>query len=161
MCTMAAPAVAAATAAAAICSGVMGQCGLLVTLVSSPVMAQVMKTSWFMTMPAAGKYYGVDNIIMGDTAASRGMLRQRARWRSCCPRRIFMQTQMLIGGRLLAGEGPVEQVLDAASGLGLASVASASAPQVDAAVAAAEAAFDGWAHTCPKDRAALLLKIAD
>jgi hypothetical protein len=46
-------------------------------LVSSPVMAQVMKTSWFMTMPAAGKYYGVDNIITGDTAASRGMLQQR------------------------------------------------------------------------------------
>src|ERR1700684_1437248 len=85
MCTMAAPAVAAATAAAAICSGVIGQCGLLVTLVSSPVMAQVMKTSWFMTMPAAGKYYDVDNIIMGDTAASRGMLRRRARWRSYRP----------------------------------------------------------------------------
>jgi hypothetical protein len=37
-----------------------------------------MKTSWFMTMPATGKYYGVNNIIMGDTAASRGMLQQRA-----------------------------------------------------------------------------------
>jgi hypothetical protein len=58
---------AAATAAAAICSGVIGQCGLLVTLVSSPVMAQVMKTSWFMAAldgipqacdAAAGKYYG-------------------------------------------------------------------------------------------------------
>jgi aminobutyraldehyde dehydrogenase len=68
-----------------------------------------------------------------------------------------MQTQLLIGGRLLAGEGPVQQVLDAASGAELASVASASAAQVDAAVAAA----DGWAQTCPKDRAALLLKIAD
>ena len=72
-----------------------------------------------------------------------------------------MQTQLLIGGRLLAGEGPVQQVLDAASGAELASVASASAAQVDAAVAAAEGAGDGWAQTCPKDRAALLLKIAD
>jgi aminobutyraldehyde dehydrogenase len=72
-----------------------------------------------------------------------------------------MQTQMLIGGRLLAGEAAAEQVLDAASGLGLASVASASAAQVDAAVAAAERATDGWAQTSPKDRAALLLKIAD
>jgi len=35
-------------AAAAICSGVIGQCGLLVSLVSSPVMAQVMMTSEFM-----------------------------------------------------------------------------------------------------------------
>jgi len=72
-----------------------------------------------------------------------------------------MQTQMLIGGRLLAGEAAPEQVLDAASGLGLASVASASAAQVDAAVAAADRATDGWAQTSPKDRAALLLKIAD
>jgi aminobutyraldehyde dehydrogenase len=72
-----------------------------------------------------------------------------------------MQTQLLIGGRLLAGEGPVQQVLDAASGAELASVASASVAQVDAAVAAAEGAGDGWAQTVPKDRAALLLKIAD
>jgi aminobutyraldehyde dehydrogenase len=72
-----------------------------------------------------------------------------------------MQTQMLIGGRLLAGEGPVDQVLDAASGAAIASVAGASVAQVDAAVAAAEHAFEGWAQTCPKDRAALLLKIAD
>src|ERR1700687_5315254 len=84
---MAAPPVAASTAAAAICSGVIGQWGLLVTLVSSPVMAQVMKTSWFMTAldwiaqaskPAAGKYYEVNNIIMHDIAASRAMLRGRA-----------------------------------------------------------------------------------
>ncbi|HEX2791048.1 MAG TPA: gamma-aminobutyraldehyde dehydrogenase [Steroidobacteraceae bacterium] len=72
-----------------------------------------------------------------------------------------MQTQLLIGGRLLAGEGPVQQVLDAATGSVLATVASASAPQVDAAVAAAEQAFDGWAQSAPRDRAALLLKIAD
>ncbi len=72
-----------------------------------------------------------------------------------------MQTQMLIGGRLLAGEGPAQQVLDAASGAQLASVPSASVAQVDAAVAAAEQAFDGWAQTSPKDRCALLLKIAD
>jgi aminobutyraldehyde dehydrogenase len=72
-----------------------------------------------------------------------------------------MQTQLLIGGRLLAGEGPMQQVLDAASGAEVARVASASVAQVDAAVAAAEGAADGWAQTCPKDRAALLLKIAD
>jgi aminobutyraldehyde dehydrogenase len=72
-----------------------------------------------------------------------------------------MQTQMLIGGRLLAGEGPVDQVLDAASGAAIASVAAASVAQVDAAVTAAEQAFEGWAQTVPKDRAALLLKIAD
>src|SRR5205085_6824285 len=48
ICTIAAPARAASMAAAAICSGVIGQCGLLVSLVSSPVMAQVMMTSEFM-----------------------------------------------------------------------------------------------------------------
>jgi hypothetical protein len=53
MCTMAAPARAASTAEAAICSGVIGQCGLLVTLVSSPVMAQVMMTSEFMAILVA------------------------------------------------------------------------------------------------------------
>ena len=39
--------------------------------------------------------------------------------------------------------------------------AEASAAQVDAAVAAAEQAFDGWSQTPPKDRAAALLRIAD
>src|ERR1700691_6484200 len=50
MCTTAAPACAAATADAAICSGVTAQCGLLVTLVSSPVTAQLIMTSWFMRL---------------------------------------------------------------------------------------------------------------
>ena len=72
-----------------------------------------------------------------------------------------MQTKLLIGGRLMAGEGPVEQVLDAATGSSIAAIAAASAAQVDAAVAAAEQAFEGWARTSPRDRAALLLQIAD
>jgi len=72
-----------------------------------------------------------------------------------------MQTQLLIGGRLTGGEGPPESVLDAASGAQIATVASASVEQVGAAVAAAEAAFDGWAGTAPRERAALLLKIAE
>jgi aminobutyraldehyde dehydrogenase len=72
-----------------------------------------------------------------------------------------MQTQLLIGGRLVGGEGAPETVLDAASGAAIATVASASVEQVGAAVAAAEAAFEGWAGTAPRDRAALLLKIAD
>ncbi len=51
MCTMAAPACAASMAVRAICSGVIAQCGLLATLVSSPVTAQVMKTSGFKSIP--------------------------------------------------------------------------------------------------------------
>src|ERR1700757_3404823 len=72
-----------------------------------------------------------------------------------------MQTQLLIGGRLTGGEGPPESGLDAASGAQIATVASASVEQVGAAVAAAEAAFEGWAGTAPRERAALLLKIAE
>ncbi|MGH8277128.1 MAG: aldehyde dehydrogenase family protein, partial [Steroidobacteraceae bacterium] len=71
-----------------------------------------------------------------------------------------MQTQLLIAGKLVAGEGEPERVLDAASGAQLAAVPAASVAQVQAAVAAAEDAFDGWAATAPRDRAALLLKIA-
>ena len=72
-----------------------------------------------------------------------------------------MQTQMLIGGRLVAGEGALESVLDAASGAQIAAVAGASEQQVQAAVAAAEAAFPRWANTAPKDRATLLTRIAE
>jgi len=52
-------------------------------------------------------------------------------------------------------------VLDPASGKPLATVHEASKAQIDAAVAAAQAAFASWAATAPKDRAALLLKLAD
>jgi len=72
-----------------------------------------------------------------------------------------MQTQLLIGGRLVAGEGAIEAVFDAATGAQIAAVPSASPAQVNAAVAAAEAAFSAWARTAPKDRATLLLRIAD
>jgi aminobutyraldehyde dehydrogenase len=72
-----------------------------------------------------------------------------------------MQTQLLIGGRLVGGEGGSEPVLDAASGERIAEVPEASPGQVQAAVAAAERAFEGWARTPPKERAALLMRIAD
>ena len=72
-----------------------------------------------------------------------------------------MQTQLLIGGRLVAGEGAIEAVVDAATGAQIAAVPAASVAQVHDAVMAAEAAFPGWARTAPKDRAALLLRIAD
>jgi aminobutyraldehyde dehydrogenase len=72
-----------------------------------------------------------------------------------------MQTQLLIGGRFVAGEGQAETVLDSATGAQIATVSEASAAQVQAAVAAAEAAFPAWARTAPKERATLLLRIAD
>ena len=51
--------------------------------------------------------------------------------------------------------------MDPATGKCIAQVAEASTAQVNAAVAAAEAAAAGWAQTAPKDRAALLLRLAD
>ena len=72
-----------------------------------------------------------------------------------------MQKKMLINGRLVAGQGNLEDILDPATGKVIARVAEASSGQIDAAVRAAEAAFGGWSHTAPKDRAALLLKLAD
>ncbi len=72
-----------------------------------------------------------------------------------------MQTKLLINGTLTAGGGSVERVLDPATGNCIAEVPEASPQQVDAAVAAAEAAGPGWARTVPKDRATLLLRLAD
>ena len=71
-----------------------------------------------------------------------------------------MHEQLLIDGRLVAGEGVEESIVDPASGTRLASVRGASAEQVDAAVAAAERAFDGWSALVPKERAARLLALA-
>jgi aminobutyraldehyde dehydrogenase len=72
-----------------------------------------------------------------------------------------MQTRLLIAGSLSEGEGPAESIIDPARGSQIAQVPEASRAQVDAAVTAAEKAFDGWSQTPPKDRAALLLKLAD
>ncbi len=72
-----------------------------------------------------------------------------------------MQTKLLINGALVKGEGTLERVLDPASGQNIAEVHEASRAQLDAAVAAAEVAGPGWAQTVPKDRAALLLRMAD
>ena len=72
-----------------------------------------------------------------------------------------MQTKLLINGRLVAGEGRTEDVLNPATGKILAKVPEASRDQVNAAVGAADAAFEGWSQTPPKDRATLLLRLAD
>ena len=72
-----------------------------------------------------------------------------------------METKLLIDGKRVAGEGPAEAILDPATGETIAKVPEASPGQVAAAVAAAEKAFPGWARTVPRDRAALLLKLAD
>lgn len=72
-----------------------------------------------------------------------------------------MQTKLLINGKLVEGKGEPQRVLDPASGKPLVSINEASAAQVKAAVTAAAAAFDAWSASAPKDRASLLLKLAD
>ena len=73
----------------------------------------------------------------------------------------MMQTEMLIGHRLEAGQGPTETVLNPRTGQTLASVPDATAGQVDAAVNAAAKAFEKWSLTTPVERSGYLLKIAD
>ncbi|MDH1623778.1 gamma-aminobutyraldehyde dehydrogenase [Ectopseudomonas oleovorans] len=72
-----------------------------------------------------------------------------------------MQTKLLINGQLVTGEGTLQAVLNPSLGTTLVEINEASAAQVDAAVRAADAAFDSWSQTTPKDRATLLLQLAD
>ena len=71
-----------------------------------------------------------------------------------------IETRLLINGELVAGQGPAERILDPATGRVIASVPEASAEQLEAAVAAAEAAFDTWSQTPPAKRSRLLLQVA-
>lgn len=70
-------------------------------------------------------------------------------------------TDLLIGGRLIAGEGPERVVIDPSTGLQTTSLRDASLVQVDEAVAAAMRAAPGWAGLTPAARARMLLAIAD
>jgi aminobutyraldehyde dehydrogenase len=72
-----------------------------------------------------------------------------------------MNTKLLINGKLVKGKGEELNVLNPATGLSLTQVAEASEDQIVAAVSAASKAFEGWAGTVPKDRATILLKLAD
>ncbi|EKY3120013.1 aminobutyraldehyde dehydrogenase [Cronobacter turicensis] len=72
-----------------------------------------------------------------------------------------MQSQLLINGALVEGQGERLPVYNPATGEVLLEVAEASAAQVDAAVNAADAAFEHWRLTTPKARAEALLKLAE
>jgi aminobutyraldehyde dehydrogenase len=71
-----------------------------------------------------------------------------------------MDTEMLIGSRFEAGTETPEQVLNPRSGKLIEAIPEASTAQIDAAVAAAEAAFKTWSRTTPGQRSGYLLKIA-
>ena len=72
-----------------------------------------------------------------------------------------MNTKLLVNGKLVKGKGEEQNVLNPATGKVIAQVNEASEEQITAAVGAASKAFAGWANTVPKDRATLLLKLAD
>ncbi|MCW2271978.1 Gamma-aminobutyraldehyde dehydrogenase [compost metagenome] len=72
-----------------------------------------------------------------------------------------MQTKLLINGQLVEGQGSPYAVYNPSEGAVLVNIAEASSEQVDAAVHAADQAFDAWSQTPPKERAQLLLKLAD
>ena len=72
-----------------------------------------------------------------------------------------MQTKLLIDGKFVTGKGDKLQVLDPATGKVIVSIPEASKEQITSAVNAADKAFDSWSQTVPKDRAAMLLKVAD
>jgi aminobutyraldehyde dehydrogenase len=71
-----------------------------------------------------------------------------------------MDTQLLIGGKFVTGDGESLPVLNPATGKPIVSIAEASPGQIDAAVSAASKAFDTWAWTTPAERSMLLLKLA-
>ncbi len=72
-----------------------------------------------------------------------------------------MQTQMLINGQLEAGQGELFSVFNPGTGEVLVQIPEASAAQVFKAVKSANKALAAWAKQTPKDRATVLLQIAD
>ncbi|ATA21001.1 aminobutyraldehyde dehydrogenase [Gibbsiella quercinecans] len=72
-----------------------------------------------------------------------------------------MQSQLLINGQLVTGQGEKLPVYNPATGEVIAQIAQASAEQVDQAVQAADTAFATWGQTTPKERSEHLLKLAD
>ena len=75
---------------------------------------------------------------------------------------VVEQSKIFVnGGWVATREGRTDEVLNPATGEVLASVASADAADVDAAVDAAAAAFPGWSSSTPAERAGALHRLAD
>ncbi|GAB4050476.1 aldehyde dehydrogenase family protein [Catellatospora paridis] len=66
-----------------------------------------------------------------------------------------------IGGRVVAGSGETIPVTNPATGEIVAQAPAGTSAHVDQAVAAARAAFPGWAATDPAERAAVVRRIAE
>ena len=74
---------------------------------------------------------------------------------------LSIQTQLLINGQFVKGEGVPISVLNPATGAEIAQVAEASMAQIESAASAAAIAFKTWKKTTPRDRATMLLKLAE
>ena len=72
-----------------------------------------------------------------------------------------MQTQLLIHGQWVRGEGDMHEVIEPATGNTITNVPAASSAQIDAAAASSAEAFESYSKTTPAERAAFLLALAD
>jgi aminobutyraldehyde dehydrogenase len=72
-----------------------------------------------------------------------------------------MRTELFIDGQFVAGEEAPEGIINPATGEVIAQVGEASLAQIERAVLAAERAYPAWRRTTPRDRALMLLRIAD
>jgi aminobutyraldehyde dehydrogenase len=72
-----------------------------------------------------------------------------------------MDTAMLIGSRFEAGTETEEHILNPKTGETVLDLPEASLAQIDAAVDAADSAFQDWSQTTPGQRSSYLLRIAD
>jgi aminobutyraldehyde dehydrogenase len=73
----------------------------------------------------------------------------------------FNLHKCLIDGEFVAGEGTAEAIFNPSTGEVIANIHEASLPQVEEATKAAAKAFSSWSKTTPKDRATMLLALAD
>lgn len=74
---------------------------------------------------------------------------------------IKLHNQLLIDGSFVTGEGELEDVINPATGKTLLQLHEASIEQVVQAVEAAERAFAKWSKVVPRERATMLLALAD
>ena len=71
-----------------------------------------------------------------------------------------LDTQLLIDGKAVKGQGGSETIVSPATGKKVVSVPSGNRGQLDQAVKAAQRAFEGWSQSTPQQRSLLLLKLA-
>lgn len=75
---------------------------------------------------------------------------------------VPLPSKCLIGGeKVAARSGRTFETVNPATGAALGALPACGAQDVDAAVAAARAAFEGWSKTHPAERRAALLRLAD